>query len=343
MRTWPVGEPRSILLLWIGRLGDVLIATPLFTALRRRFPEARITLVTAEAGAGAGALSPDVDELLVLRRFHRPLANLALAARLLRPSDLLVDLNSAFSRASWTLARLARARRKAAFAKGRGDRAWDWLLEAPSETEHMLDRYARLAAALGAPYEPRLRVRLGERDLAAADALLASSRAPAGPLIGVHPGNFKKFDNRWPEEKFIELTERLLRRGISTVYLAGPGEEGPVRRLVSRISRPPQVLGPLPIGPFSALLSRLDLLIVNATGTAHLACAVDTPTFSLRSRYVDTVWMPRAKDAHGARHYAAVSEEWESCRGISVDSAERALAEALAALPAAPRRASSSR
>src|SRR5687768_3702205 len=122
MRTWPVGEPRSILLLWIGRLGDVLIATPLFAALRRRFPQARITLVAAEAGAGAGKLSPDVDELLVLRRFHRPLSNLALAARLAaRESDLLIDLNSAFSRASWTLARLARARRKAAFAKGRGD------------------------------------------------------------------------------------------------------------------------------------------------------------------------------------------------------------------------------
>jgi len=350
----PPDAARCVVLLWIGRLGDLLIATPAMAAVRRRYPGARIVLVTGERGEGAGRLSPDVDEVLVLRRFHRPLSNLALVRALVREeADVLVDLNSSFSRGAWTLAALARARWKLGFLKGRGDRVFSRTLSAPGVEEHMLDRYARLARELDAPFEPRLRIRLTEEDRRRAREVLRSllpsalsgrgRRPPSkdgGPsaaaaqrsLVGVFPGNFKKFDNRWPEEKFAELTGRLDPGRLDLLYVAGPGEEKDVRGIVARLARPVPVVPPLPLGVLAALLGELDLLVTNATGTAHLAVAAGTPTFSILSRYTRTVWMPEGRLCDGVPHSSVVSASWDSCRDISVDEVFAKLTETLGKL-----------
>ncbi|MFA5139356.1 MAG: glycosyltransferase family 9 protein [Elusimicrobiota bacterium] len=312
---------RSLVLLRIGRLGDLVIATPAITALRSRFPEARITLVTGERGQAAAALLPGVDETRVLR----PLSAVRLAWELATAdADLLVDLNPSFSRSSWILARLAGARVKAGFAKGRGDGAYSLLAAAPAEDEHMLDRYARLAKLLSAPYEPRLRVLVRDEDRHDAKGRLAALRK-GRPLVGFFPGNFKKFDNRWPEEKFAELADRV-REHADVVFLPGPGEEERVR------SSP--VAGPYPLGLFAAFLEGLDLLVTNATGAAHLAVAVGTPTLSILGRYTQAVWMPRPQDCERWKvpHFQAVSNEWGSCRDVSVDAVYEEFLKALPAL-----------
>ncbi|MFA6031022.1 MAG: glycosyltransferase family 9 protein [Elusimicrobiota bacterium] len=327
-------DVRLIRLLWLGRLGDVLVATPLFAALRARFPAARIELVTGERGKSGAALVGDVDAVRVLRRLSHPLDDLLLAGALLSErADLLVDLNSAPSRSAWALAALSRARRRVAFARGRGDGLFDELVAAPDEREHMLARYARLAAALDAPYEPRLRVRLGAQEEASVEPVLRALSMGEGLRVGVFAGNFRKTDNRWPEERFVELGRRLLARGLRPVFLAGPGEQEPVQAIAAAVGGGVPTAGPFPVGTTAAFLRRLDLLVTNATGTAHLAAAVGTPTFSVLSAYTRTVWMYPAAVQEGlpdlTRHFSAVSSSWTSCRDVTTDAAWPLLEEAL--------------
>ncbi|HYG61336.1 MAG TPA: glycosyl transferase, partial [Thermoanaerobaculia bacterium] len=59
------GEPRSILVLRNNDLGDLLIVTPLFEALRRRFPEARIAAAVGHWNVGALRGNPHLSEVLV--------------------------------------------------------------------------------------------------------------------------------------------------------------------------------------------------------------------------------------------------------------------------------------
>lgn len=333
MAAIPLGDVERVAALWIGRLGDFLIATPFLHALRERFPQARITAIVGERGREAAELCPGVDEILTLHKLARPLANLRLAAALLRGRyDLLVDLNSAFSRASTAVAWLARAKVKLAFARGAGNGVFTHTVAAPAETEHMLDRYARLAGAIGAPYRPKLRARVPEPGGSAGRETMRRLReaAPAGArLVLIHPGNFKKVENRWPEEKFISLTDRLLQRGgCAVAYLAGPGEEEPVRNIVERCGHEIPVVGPMSLAALAGALSETDLLIVNATGTAHLAAALEVPTFTFLSRYTKAVWMPRE-----GPHHSVVSPSWESCRETGVDEAWSALVAALDVLP----------
>jgi len=312
-------DVRRVVCVWIGRLGDLIVATPALTSIRVRFPKAHIVLIVGEKGREIADLLPEAGEVRVLRSAMHPLHNLRVLSELRRPAELFVDFNPSFSRASLALAALAHARTKLAFDKLKGRWAYSHLLKAPDETEHMLDRYRRLAVAFKAPYDPTPKIQVRDEDRRRARSVLAPliDSALGARKILVHPGNFKKFDNRWPEEKFVELTNRLLDvQNVQVIYMAGPGEEREVAAIVARLKRPVPILPPLPIGTTAALLTFMNLLIVNATGTTHLAVAVGTPTFSFLSRYTKTVWMPR-----NGPHTSVVSDSWTSCRDIPVDAA----------------------
>ncbi len=62
----------SILVIKLDALGDFVLVTPFLRELRRAAPRARITLVTAPAGAALAATSPHVDEALVLPPDSQP-------------------------------------------------------------------------------------------------------------------------------------------------------------------------------------------------------------------------------------------------------------------------------
>lgn len=315
MEAPPLSQASRILLLWVGRLGDVLVSTPFLDGLRRAAPRARIVLVTAPAGEGGARLLDCVDEVAVVRKGARVLENAALLPVLAAPADLLVEMNSAPSSLSGLLARLARARVKTGFAD---------LAEAPRDREHMLERYARLAAHLGFKPEAALRVPVPEAAAAKAGALLSDLERP----VAFFPGNFKKNENRWPEERFAELADRLAAAGgCSPYWLCGPGEEADVRRTAALAKTPLPVLGPYPLEVTAALLDASGLYVGNCTGVSHLAAAVGTPSFMVLAGYTAAVWAPRS-----GQHWSAVSPDWESCRPVTVDQAWAALQPALAVL-----------
>jgi len=318
--------PKNITVLFLGRVGDLIVSTPFLRSLRRHFPKARIRLITASPAAEAARLIPFVDSVGVAHRLQRPWANLKLLFQLLtRRCNLLIDLNPSFSRLSATIAVLVSSRVKLAFKKGRMDLAFTHRIAAAGNHEHMLDRYARLAAALGMPYDEALEVRIPAEDASAAQALFSqvpqTAKKDGVSRILIHPGNFKKFDNRWPEEKFVALSNLLLKDpSLRLFFMAGPGEELQVRDIMSRLSVPVPLLPPSTLGITAAMMWEMDLCLLNITGTTHLAAALGIPTFGFYSGYTNDVWRLR-----GPEHAGIVSSEWESCREIAVHAAYDAL------------------
>ncbi len=320
---------QDVVAVLIGRVGDLIVASPFLRSLRKGYPGARIRLVVSPLCIETARLIPFIDHFEVLHRPHWVGRVLMTATGLLStPGDLAVDLNPSFSRTSTFLMTLLNgATVRLGFKKGRWDRVYNQQVDAPGDREHMLDRYARLAKALELPYEPRLELKLEPEHEEAADRILAPHPKGKARRVLVHAGNFKKFDNRWPEEKFVELTNRLLEDPLVEVfYLAGPGEEQPVAAIVSRLKKRVPIFGPASLGVVGAIMKRMDLCFMNITGTTHLAGALDAPTFGLYSGYTDAVWRLR-----GPRHFGCVSPDWESCRTITVDSAFEGVKKALSA------------
>jgi heptosyltransferase II len=301
----------------LGRIGDVIVATPILRALRRRYPQHRLRLILNDACAGLAPML-NVDEVALLHRWPSALKNLPLIASLGQRSEVAIDLNPSPSKSSAALMTLLSAPAKIGFRKGRFDGAYTSQIDAPGVEEPMIDRYARLATHLGADFFPQTELKLGAEDrLRAAQLLESVGFSKSRVNVAVHPGNFKKFDNRWPEANFAALTDRLLDNDrLSLYYVAGPGEREPVQAIVSALKRPVPILPAASLPVTAAMLSSMNALLCNITGTTHLAAAVGVATFGLYSRYTDRVWRPRVGRAGGI-----VSAEWESCRSIPVDQA----------------------
>lgn len=307
--------------LYIGRVGDLIVATPFLRALRRRYPKARVRLIIGWRGAQVPPLIPFIDEAVVLSKPLDLRAHLRLARALWGREDLLVDLNSSFSKTSTLLARIVRAPVKLAFDKGRGPNPFTQSVPAPAEKEHMWDRYGRLAAPLGAPFDPQPELRLPAADVEESKRLLGPLASESGFKLLIHPGNFDRFSFRWPEDKFAALTDRLLDDPTLHLYfMGGPGEHDKVAAITARLKKPVPILPPGRLGVTGAMLKRMDLFVCNITGTTHLAAALGVPTFGFYAGYTQAVWRPR-----GARHGGTVCAQWESCRETTVDEAFTAL------------------
>ena len=316
---------------YIGRIGDMIVATPFLRALRKRFPKVRIRLIAGYRAEQVLPLIPFVDEKVLLGRPGQLGAHLTLAMSLLRePCDLLIDLNSSFSKTSTLIARAARARVSLAFDKGRGPLVFNRSIPAPAEREHMSERYARLAEAIGAPNGPDLELRVSAEDDARAKKLIAPLLAVDGSAFRVliHPGNITRPPAFWPAERLTELCRRLQDDPtLRLFFLAGPGELEMVRAIASALPRPAPILPAAPLPVVAGMVKRMGLLVGSLTSTTHMAAALGVPTFAFYEGYTQTVWRPR-----GARHGGTVSAQWSGVSSTTVNEAHAALKEHLARL-----------
>ena len=317
--------------LYIGRIGDVIVATPFLRALRKRFPKARIRLIVGARAAQVLPLIPFVDETAVLGRGLQLGAHANLILSLLRsPCDLLVDLNSSFSKTSTLLARAARGRVSLAFEKGKGPRVFNRTIPAPAEREHMSQRYERLAEAVGAPYGPDLELRVPPASDAEAERALAPLLAsdPHAFRILVHPGNITRPPGFWPADRLTELCRRLQSDPtLRLFFLAGPGELETVKAIASALPRPAPILPAAPLAVVGGMVKRMNLLLGSLTSTTHLAAGLGVSTFAFYEGYTQAVWRPR-----GVRHGGTVSADWSGVGPTTVDEAEAALKEHLGRL-----------
>jgi heptosyltransferase-2 len=294
-------EPGNILVLDFGQLGDVVLSLPALAAIRRRFPQARITVVGGTATAPIVQMSGLADRTLSVDRVAlrdgpklRSLTALAgLVGEVRRARyDLAIDLHSLSE--SNLLAYVAGVPERV-FAQ-RGGRSLDFLatLRAPWEDrdKHQVDRYLDVLVPLGvsgASRIPRLPTR-GEDDEFVQHMLEERGVAEGSVLIGIFPGAGWTL-KRWPLERFAELASHLEQEdGARIVVFLGPEEApvaGPVRAAFSSSAL---VIDRLTLSQLASAAARLKFLISNDSGPMHLTAAVGTPVLLLlgapvRSRY----------------------------------------------------------
>jgi heptosyltransferase-2 len=248
-----------------GSVGDVVLTTPLLSALRRRHPDARVTVVTRSRYAELLETHPAVDRVM---RWE-PGESIPRLARRLREDrfdfglDLQRSLRSRWLRAQlptrWGLARAERVARLGLV----------WFGRRPRRPLDVTRRYFAAALALGV--EPT-----GERPeivLTDGDRAQARSVAPEG-CVALAPGA-RWASKRWPRDHWRDLAERLSLGGRLVVAL-GLAEE---RAL---LDEPPVIAAyGLSLRVTAAVLERARVLVAHDSGLMHLAVAVGTPVVAM--------------------------------------------------------------
>lgn len=300
----PPSPPRRVLVHQSRfRVGDALWLTPLLRAVRRAFPEARMTVVAGPLAEPVLARCPHVSELLV----WDPAGGEGERARVLAGLSKM-----GFDAALFALVRRDKSR---------------WLAEA--------------VAAAGVPWRVNLEYLDGEEDggrepdgLFTHEAWFVWGRKPSPVLLlhalepwlgagewladrrvelpvsaaerreaarfleeaGLEDGGFTVLapaghsSERWPPERFAELAVEWAAEAEQEILIEGAPSDEPLLREVERqIARRSASLcrcrvGTHPLGVLAALLERASLLVSNDSAPIHVAEAAGAPTLYFAQR-----------------------------------------------------------
>ena len=283
-------DPRNILVINFGQLGDVVLSLPALRVIRERFPHARITIAVGKPGGEIINLSGYANETLEVDRVAlRDGAKLVSIAKIFKfvgrvrkaNYDFVIDLHSLSE--TNLLGFLSGAPHR--LYSHRPGRSLEYLANfkprPPREvkTAHAVDRYLDVVKPLGVQNPTRLpslkTAAVADR---AVEALLKKEKAHSGELlVGLFPGAGHAA-RRWPLEHFTELADHLIRNDrVRVVVFAGPEERGLVPHLRTIFPAKTIFLDRLTIPQLASAQARLTLFVSNDTGPAHIAAAVGTP------------------------------------------------------------------
>jgi heptosyltransferase-1 len=266
----------------LNYLGDALFTTPALSALRTRFPNARIDVLAGTRAAAILSGHPAVDRL-ILRPPHGGLGRAATLSRTLREGryDMAVLFQSTLSNAA--LAWTAGVPRRIGFSQEGSAPLLTGVVAPCRPGEHVVDAYNRLAqAATGEPVTaPRLSIAVTPAEEEFVEALLRD-REVAPPVVGLVIGATRP-QKRWPEDYWVRLADRLWHSaGVCSVLLGGPEETEAAQRILSEARSPlVSVVGQTTEKELAALVARLGVVVSGDSGPLHIATAMATPVVAL--------------------------------------------------------------
>lgn len=288
MKSNPWRAPRAGAVLRIAiikptALGDVVQTMPLLPALRRRFPDAKISWVIHAGLADLLAGHPDLDEIIPYHRHGSWREWRTLLGTLWsRKFDLVLDLQGLLRTGLMTLA--TRAPRRIGLETAREGSRWTLTHVVPNTDRAVpaWERYLRVLDALDADRTlARTTLAVSQHDEHWAEQQLAHLPRP---LIAVHPGA-RWETKRWPVEKFAELLTRTISEWQAGVVILGsPAERGDADKLEEQLASPNAVLnlcGKTTLKQLPAMLQRADAVVSNDSGPMHLAAGLGTPTLGI--------------------------------------------------------------
>ena len=293
---------KSILLLQLNRLGDLVQTLPLLRRMRRGNPEARIVLVAQEGFSAILGECDYFDTLITLSlgqlealgtpEHQAAFPNLAPYdghPEFRQAYDLIVNLTNDLGSA--VLCEKIRADRKLGRIntyEGELRLLGPWAKYMFSLVSHRVENLfnivdIQLGIAGLAPRPEPGSLRVGEgRQREARAFLAASGRRPGRKLIALQTAA-SELHRAWSLENFSLLAQSLSANGYADILLVGDARERErTEKLADMIGMPVlNAAGKTSLLQLPALLQACDLLISNDTGTIHVAAAVGLPTLGL--------------------------------------------------------------
>ena len=264
-----------ILIIKPGAIGDLLQMTPVFRALKEKFPVCRITLMTGSSmTASMFQHFRSVDDLLVFERKgkHRTFAALLGLWREIRSRKFDLVLN--FQRSNlkaWLLVTAAFPCRLLVYLKDK------------RRGVHAVVNHLATMAPLGIDAsDTALEFQAGPEAEQYADNLFTAERLTDKNVIALNPGASHPV-NRWSPERFALLADLLAKRtDCPVIIIGGSGDESLARELVQHsTTRPLNLTGKTDLLQLGAVLKRCTLLVTGDTGPMHMATAVNTRVVAL--------------------------------------------------------------
>jgi heptosyltransferase-3 len=300
----PPKNPKSALIIKLGHIGDVLVTTPVITALKRQWPGVEISMVVNQGTEAMVRYNPMVDNLVVIRRdIKGKLAELSFQAGMIknlrrRRFELSLEL-SAGDRGAF-LSLISGSGFRVGFEPikphVRG-RAFNLTVSREGTKTHVIKTFLRQVRALGfEPGEPPMRFYPGQEAENQAKEILADRALKPGGYALVHPTSRWMFKT-WTPEKMARATGHLVEKGLAIVLSAAPikVEQDYITEMKKNLD---------PAWPVHDLSGSMDLYLLGAliknaklhlgvdSAPMHMAAALGTPVVVPFGPSGEKMWGP---------------------------------------------------
>jgi heptosyltransferase-2 len=292
MKKMELPENPRILVTRTDRIGDLVLTTPVFKALREKFPSAWIAALVFIEHRDIVKGNPYLDEVILYDKkgSEKGWLGQVLFAGMLRKKKFDLAIHCHGTNRMHLTAWLAGIPRRLGY-----DRRARWALTRvhpydkkkgeKQESEYLFG----LLAPLGVEKPERIETHfpVSERAERSLENLFFHLEIPReAPWVVLSP-SASDVTKMWPAGKFAELAARL-HKEMKCVFLAvGSPKDKPVVESLREKSTVPVVDlgGRLTLGMLGALLKKSKLLVSNDSGPVHIASAVGTPVVSIFGRY----------------------------------------------------------
>jgi ADP-heptose:LPS heptosyltransferase len=262
-----------------GALGDFIMATGPFEAIRRRHPKSHIVLLTTRPFKELAEMSPFFDEVWIDERPH-PLAvdrwwHLIRKIRQAR-FKMIYDLQTS-SRSS-TYFRLL----------GRKKPLWSGILTWCShphtnprrEKMHTIDRQREQLELAGIRHVPKPHIGWLKADI-------SRYRIPEPFAVIVPGGSLHRPEKRWTEKGFEDVARFLVEQGITPVFVGAFSEQGAIFEITRMVKGSMNLCGQTSFADIAELGRHASFSLGNDTGPMHILALGGKPTLVLFSAASD--------------------------------------------------------
>ena len=271
-----MSSQQNILVIKHGALGDMVIATAGFAAIRAEHPKAHITLLTSNAYAELMAQSPYFNEIWVDSK-----------PRLLDRKGL-ARLRKVLNSKRWDWVYDLQTSTRSTF--------YQWLLKPPKTKVSNISRFAshgytdrarhdrhalenvRLQLAIAGIHE------VGMPDVSWLHANVAGFSLPEPYALFIPGGAAHRPEKRWPAEQYASLAVELVAKKITPVLIGTNSEKQALDSIAHRVPQVINLCGKTSFAVLATLARRAKLAIGNDTGPMHLIAASGCPSLVLFSQ-----------------------------------------------------------
>ncbi len=279
----------SILLVMIAGIGDLILASRSFRAMRKAYPQARIDLITSSDSTPIAKRYPYLDKIWSfpireLRSNKWMLVEILSLINSLRKTEynMIVNLHpvASFS-GSCNMAML--------FALLRGQKKFSHrpykylpiaryaIPNSKFKDQHYSDAYLNVAKVVGGIADAKgIEVFYNPSVEESVSSKILSKIGNQNKIVGINPGSDQP-KKRLPIATFAAIADHLIKvHSVNIVILGGPGEVHISHEIEQKMKKPAiNLAGKLSLEELTCLINCFDLLITNDSAPMHIAAALN--------------------------------------------------------------------
>lgn len=283
-------EPKNIIIRMPNWIGDFVMATPILTDIRKKYPKAFITAMCRKPLGDLLAKDEDINEVfsfhkisfnLFRRKEEREITEKIKAGEF----DLGILLTNSFSSAWWFY--LGKVKRRIGYKTHCRNLLLNEKVSLPKNIsqQHQVITYKELLKPLGvAISDSTPRLYLEDQEKKEALSLLKRQGYKEGKkLFVIHPGASYGSAKCWIPERFLEVSQAILENPEHyIVFIGNDATNAIIHEIAFKLNKNAiNLAGKTNLRQLSSIISLSTVLLTNDSGPMHIAAALNVPLIAL--------------------------------------------------------------